>query len=75
MVKKLLRNFEYSKSPEAKKLSVLGPDLISYKKVCNFAIAQISDPHNYNTPTPSLFTYTDDIFLDNVFTVHQRPQL
>ena len=27
MVKKLLRKFEYSKPPETKKLSVLGPDL------------------------------------------------
>ena len=34
-VKKLLRNFDYSKSQKAKKLSVLGPDLsFLYKKVC-----------------------------------------
>ena len=35
MVKKLLFNFEYSRSPEAKKLSVLGPDL-SLDQSCFF---------------------------------------
>ena len=32
MVKKLFKNFEYSKLPEAKKLSVLGPDISFLEK-------------------------------------------